>query len=77
MELAINYSTNVLALSSTFSTFGNDGVRVEPMTIESIQTDSLQIKLSESKSERAVSPSTAKTIVSMLKEAVGENESEP
>ena len=76
-EQSINYPTNVLALSSAFSSFGNDGVRVEPTTIESIQTDSGQIKLSEAESKRAMSSSTAKTMVSMLKEVTGVNGSEP
>ncbi|MEG0732857.1 MAG: transglycosylase domain-containing protein [Vagococcus sp.] len=76
-EQAINYPTNVLALSSAFSVFGNDGVRVEPTTIQSIQTDSLQIKLSEPESKRAMSSSTAQTVVSMLKEVTGSKGSEP
>lgn len=76
-EQAINYPTNVLALSSAFSVFGNDGVRVEPTTIESIKTDSVKINLSDSESKRAMSSSTAKTMVNMLKEATGENGSEP
>ncbi|MGX7025937.1 transglycosylase domain-containing protein [Vagococcus hydrophili] len=76
-EQAINYPTNVLALSSAFSAFGNDGVRVEPTTIKSIQTDSGPIKLSEAESKRAMSSSTAKTMVSMLKEVTGANGSEP
>lgn len=76
-EQAINYPTNVLALSSAFSVFGNDGVRVEPTTIESIQTDSVKINLSEAESKRTMSSTTAKTMVSMLKEATGENGSEP
>lgn len=76
-EQAINYPTNVLALSSAFSVFGNDGVRVEPTTIESIETDSVKIKLSDVESERTMSSSTTKTIVSMLKEVTGENGSEP
>ncbi|MBO0475498.1 penicillin-binding protein [Vagococcus sp. DIV0080] len=76
-EQAINYPTNVLALSSAFSAFGNDGVRVEPTTIESIQTGDVQIKLAEPESKRAMSSSTAKTMVSMLKEATGPNGSEP
>ncbi|UUV98188.1 transglycosylase domain-containing protein [Vagococcus luciliae] len=76
-EQAINYPTNVLALSSAFSVFGNDGVRVEPTTIESIETDSVKIKLSDVESERTMSSSTTKTMVSMLKEVTGENGSEP
>ncbi|HCM90383.1 MULTISPECIES: transglycosylase domain-containing protein [Vagococcus] len=76
-EQSINYPTNVLALSSAFSTFGNDGVRVEPTTVKSIQTDSGPIKLSEAESKRAMSSSTAKTMVSMLKEVTGANGSEP
>lgn len=76
-EQAINYPTNVLALSSAFSVFGNDGVRVEPTTIESIKTDSVKINLSDSESKRTMSSSTAKTMVNMLKEATGENGSEP
>lgn len=76
-EQAINYPTNVLALSSAFSVFGNDGVRVEPTTIESIETDSVKIKLSDAESKRTMSSSTAKTVVNMLKEATGANGSEP
>lgn len=76
-EQSINYPTNVLALSSAFSVFGNDGVRIEPTTIESIQTDSLQIKLSEPESKRTMSSSTAQTMVSMLKEVTGSKGSEP
>ncbi len=76
-EQAINYPTNVLALSSAFSAFGNDGVRVEPTTIKSIQTDETQIKLSEAENKRTMSSSTAKTIVSMLKEVTGGSGSEP
>lgn len=76
-EQSINYPTNVLALSSAFSTFGNDGVRVEPTTVKSIQTDSGPIKLSEAESKRAMSSATAKTMVSMLKEVTGTNGSEP
>ncbi|MFY8331555.1 transglycosylase domain-containing protein [Vagococcus carniphilus] len=76
-EQSINYPTNVLALSSAFSTFGNDGVRVEPTTVKSIQTGSEHIKLSEPESKRAMSSSTAKTMVSMLKEATGASGSEP
>ena len=76
-EQSINYPTNVLALSSAFSAFGNDGVRVEPTTVKSIQTDSGPIKLSEAESKRAMSSSTAKTMVSMLREVTGANGSEP
>ncbi|OPF88887.1 hypothetical protein BW731_04300 [Vagococcus martis] len=76
-EQAINYPTNVLALSSAFSVFGNDGVRVEPTTIESIETDSVKINLSDAESKRTMSSSTAKTVVNMLKEATGANGSEP
>lgn len=76
-EQAINYPTNVLALSSAFSVFGNDGVRVEPTTIESIKTDSVKINLSDAESKRTMSSSTAQTMVSMLKEATGSNGSEP
>lgn len=76
-EQAINYPTNVLALSSAFSTFGNDGVRVEPTAVQSIQGDSAHIKLSEPESKRAMSSSTARTVVSMLKGVTGQNGSEP
>ncbi|MGX7014449.1 transglycosylase domain-containing protein [Vagococcus silagei] len=76
-EQSINYPTNVFALSSAFSTFGNDGVRVEPTTIKSIQIDSGPIKLAEPERKRAMSSSTAKTMVSMLKEVTGSNGSEP
>lgn len=76
-EQSINYPTNVLALSSAFSAFGNDGIRVEPTTIKSIEIDSGSIKLAEAERKRAMSSSTAKTVVSMLKEATGANGSEP
>lgn len=76
-EQAINYPTNVLALSSAFSVFGNDGVRVEPTTIKSVQTDSVQIKLSDPEARRTMSSSTAQTIVSMLKGVTASNGSEP
>ncbi|MGX4686985.1 transglycosylase domain-containing protein [Vagococcus sp. JNUCC 83] len=76
-EQAINYPTNVLALSSAFSAFGNDGVRIEPTTIESIETDSVKINLADSESKRTMSSSTAKTMVNMLKEATSSSGSEP
>lgn len=76
-EQAINYPTNVLALSSAFSVFGNDGVRVEPTTLKSVQLESEEIKLTEPEKERTMSSSTAKTMVNMLKEVTGENGSEP
>lgn len=76
-EQAINYPTNVLALASAFSVFGNDGVRVEPTTVKSIEIDSKLIKLSEPESKRTMSSSTARTMVSMLKEVTDANGSEP
>lgn len=76
-EQGINYPTNTLTLASAFSTFGNDGIRVTPSAIDYIEVDGTKIKKEEPKAQRAMSSSTAKTMVEMLKEVTKPGGSEP
>lgn len=74
---SIDYPTNTLAMASAYSAIGNDGVRIEPTTIDTINVDGKEIKKSDSESQRSMSSSTAKDLVQMLQNVTEPGGSEP
>lgn len=74
---SIDYPTNTLAMASAYSAIGNDGVRVEPTTIDTVKVNGKELKLKQKESKRSMSSNTAKNLVSMLQNVVEEGGSEP
>ena len=75
---SINYSNlSPLQLASAYSAIGNDGVRITPTSIENITVDGKEFTLPPQQKVRAMSSSTAKTLVDLLQNVTASNGSEP
>ncbi|GBG97364.1 transglycosylase domain-containing protein [Lactococcus termiticola] len=74
---AIGYNISTLQEASAYSAIGNDGLRVTPTAIASIKVNGQDLPLPESESQRAMSSSTAQTLVNLMQNVTQSNGSEP
>lgn len=74
---SISYNLSPLQSASAYSAFGNDGVRVTPTAVESVTINGQAIELPAAQAQRAMSSSTAQTMIKLLQNVTLTNGSEP
>ncbi|MEY8459083.1 transglycosylase domain-containing protein [Lactococcus ileimucosae] len=74
---SISYDFSPLQAASAYSAIGNDGVRVTPTTIASVSVNGQEVPLSQPEAQRAMSSSTARSLVNLMQNVTQPNGSEP
>lgn len=74
---SISYDFSPLQSASAYSAIGNDGVRVTPTAVASVSVNGQELPLAKPESQRAMSSSTARSLVNLMQHVTQPNGSEP
>lgn len=76
-SMSIDYNLSSLQSASAYSAIGNDGVRVTPTAVASVTVNGQELPLTQPESQRAMSSSTARSLVNLMQNVTQPNGSEP